>query len=237
VTQRRWYAAHRWLGIVVGLQLVAWSAGGVIFSTHAIDWVRSERGKRAASPNQIPLERVRVSPADAVRSAGIAPVHVELRTLLERPVYEVKGISDSALVDAESGVVVSPLTEAAAVAIARTDREGSPAVIAVQKIERDSPIEYRGQPLPAWCISFGDAETTHVYVDARTGVIRARRNSAWRRYDFFWMLHTMDYRGRDDFNHPLLVAFAATGLVAVLSGWALWVVRFIRRLRGAKITR
>jgi hypothetical protein len=95
----------------------------------------------------------------------------------------IDGAEDSTLVDAESGVVASPLTEAAAVAIARTDREVSPAVIAVKRIERDPPIEYRGQPLPAWCISFG----------------------------------------------PLLVAFAVTGLVAVLSGWALWVVRLLRR--------
>jgi hypothetical protein len=33
----------------------------------------------------------------------------------------------------------------------------------------------------------------------------------------------------DDFNHALLVAFAALGLVAVLSGWTPWAVRVVRR--------
>jgi hypothetical protein len=45
------------------------------------------------------------------------------------------------------------------------------------------------------------------------------------------MLHTMDYGGRDDFNHPLLIGFAALGLTAVLSGWSLWIVRLWRRAR------
>ena len=40
----------------------------------------------------------------------------------------------------------------------------------------------------------------------------------WRFYDFFWMLHIMDYRGRDNFNNPLLRAFALTGLAFALSG-------------------
>ena len=172
-----------------------------------------------------------MSPSDAARQAATQVVQIDLRTLLDRPVYDLKGSSGSTLVDAESGAVISPLDEKTAVAIARADRDGTPAVGSVERIESDPPVEYRGQPLPAWRISFADPDATHVYVDAQTGLIRARRNSAWRRYDFFWMLHTMDYRGRDDFNHALLIAFAITGLVAVLSGWTLWGVRVWRRFR------
>lgn len=109
---RRQFAVHRWLTVVVSVQLFLWSLGGLIFATHDIDWVRGEDGRNPRA---------------------------------------------NAVVDA-------------------------------------------------------------IYVAANTGRVTARRNNAWRRFDFFWMLHTMDYQGRDDFNHILLIAFAGLGLAAVISG-------------------
>jgi uncharacterized iron-regulated membrane protein len=231
VTQRTWYAIHRWLGAIVGLQLLAWSAGGVIFSTHAISWVRGERGMRKDPPPPLPFAEVRVSPELAARRVGAEIASLELRTLLGRPVYEVRGGTSTALVDARTGTVLSPIDHDLAMRIARADRSEPPAIAAVERIEAEPPIEYRGQPLPAWRVTFADSERTAIYVDARTGTIRARRNQAWRRYDWFWMLHTMDYGGRDDFNHPLLIGFAALGLTAVLSGWSLWILRLRKRAR------
>ena len=63
-----------------------------------------------------------------------------------------------------------------------------------------------------------DGQGTRVYVDAKNGAIRARRNDVWRRYDFFWMLHTMDYRGRDNFNNPLIVTIGMAALWLSISG-------------------
>lgn len=44
-----------------------------------------------------------------------------------------------------------------------------------------------------------------------------------------WSLHIMDYGQRDDFNHPLLVAFASLGVITVLSGGVVWLARLRRR--------
>ena len=56
----------------------------------------------------------------------------------------------------------------------------------------------------------------------------AVRTGAWRLKDFFWMLHTMDYRGRDDFNNPLLVTAGVAAVWVGLTG--LWLlVRVFRR--------
>lgn len=228
MSRRAWYAIHRWLGALVGIQLVAWSAGGLIFSTHPISWVRGERGMRKEAPPSLPLAEVSVSPQAAARTLGAEVTGLELRTLLGRPVYEVRGRGSTALVDATTGAVL-PVDQDLATRIARADRAGSPPLAAVAKIESAPPVEYRGLPLPAWRVAFADEDETAVYVDAKTGTIRARRNSAWRRFDWFWMLHTMDYGGRDDFNHPLLIVFAALGLAGVLSGWAAWIVRLSRR--------
>ena len=245
---RRFYAVHRWLGLVVGAQLVLWCLGGLIFATHELAWVRGEEGRNPEPAAGLDLTRVRLGPdaAAALAAAGraapepdaAAPVvdEIVLRPLLGRAVYEVRyrdGAAPAALIDAESGAVRSPLDRDAAVAIARADRAGQPEVLSAALIERDPPTEYRQGALPAWQVAIADGAGMHVYVAANTGRITARRNDAWRRFDFFWMLHTMDYRGRDDFNHPLLIVAAGAALVALASGFTLWGVRLRKRRRRA----
>jgi uncharacterized iron-regulated membrane protein len=230
---RRFYAVHRWLGLIVGVQLALWCVGGLIFATHDLAWVRGEDGRNPAHAPGLDLARVRLAPDAAVAAAGGAAAVDELvlRPLLGRAVYEIRHGDGTALVDAESGAVLSPLGRDMAIAIARADRAGQPEVLAATLIERDPPTEYREGALPAWQIALADGEGTHVYVAANTGRITARRNDAWRRFDFFWMLHTMDYRDRDDFNHPLLIASASAAAVTLASGFALWGIRLRRRWR------
>ena len=55
-------------------------------------------------------------------------------------------------------------------------------------------------------------------------MVTARRNDRWRWFDRFWMLHVMDYEGRDNFNSLLLQVVSGLGLVTVLSGFALFAV-------------
>jgi uncharacterized iron-regulated membrane protein len=235
---RRSYAAHRWLGLVIGVQLAAWCVGGLVFATHDIAWVRGEAGRARGEAPALDLARVRIAPAEAAaRLAGAGAItQVVVRPFLGRPVYEISHGDDVSLVDAETGALLSPVDRDTAIAIARADRAGSPEIREAVLLERDPPSEYREGALPAWRVVIDDGEDTHVYVAARTGRITARRNDAWRRFDFFWMLHTMDYRGRDDFNHPLLIVAAAAAVVALGSGYWLWGIRLYRRRRRQAAT-
>ena len=142
--------------------------------------------------------------------------------------YDVVWITNSS-----RGTVIK-LDPETARAIALADQAPGAQVASVHPVVSDPPSEYRGLPLPAWRVVMDDREGTSVYVDRAAGRVRARRNHAWRRHDFFWMLHTMDYRGRDDFNHPLLVVAAALGMLSSLSGLLLWSLRIRRRMRRRK---
>jgi uncharacterized iron-regulated membrane protein len=90
--------------------------------------------------------------------------------------------------------------------------------------------------LPVWQVTFNDPEGLRVYVSPTTGKVVARRNNTWRVYDFLWSLHIMDYREHEDFNHPLLIAFAAGLLVLTLTGVVLLYRRFkpISRNRSSR---
>ena len=59
-----------------------------------------------------------------------------------------------------------------------------------------------------WRVDFDDSRHTTIYVSPQTGKVVGRRNTIWRVYDFFWMLHIMDYSARDNFNNPLVVTAA-----------------------------
>ncbi len=39
-----------------------------------------------------------------------------------------------------------------------------------------------------------------------------------RLYDFLWSLHIMDYKERDNFNHPLVIVAASFAMLLTLSG-------------------
>jgi uncharacterized iron-regulated membrane protein len=98
----------------------------------------------------------------------------------------------------------------------------------------DGHHEYRQSPLPAWAVTMEHPTETTVYVAAEQGMVTKFRNNKWRTFDFLWMLHTMDYQGRDNFGNILLRLFSVIGLVTILSGFALYFISSKRFKFGKK---
>jgi uncharacterized iron-regulated membrane protein len=210
--------AHKWLGLIVGVQLILWVASGLFMTAIPIETVRGEHNIRKSNAVPLPVEGL---PALSAVLKGPA-TRAELILLNDAPVWRIdrEGQADR-LVDARTGAVLSPLDATAVMAIAKSDFAGTGGVKGVALISENPHIEYRGA-LPVWQVQFADAEATRIYVSPLTGKVVARRTSTWRVYDFLWSLHIMDYRGRDDFNHPLVVIASALGLILSLTG--LWIV-------------
>ncbi|MFV2072043.1 MAG: hypothetical protein ACC742_05245 [Thermoanaerobaculales bacterium] len=136
--------------------------------------------------------------------------------------YDNDGRRHWALADAITGRLRSPLTEDEAVALARADYLPEAPVGSVVLITDVGPgDEYRGGPLPAYRVSFDHPLGTRLYISVERGVVTARRNDRWRWFDLFWMLHVMDYVGRENFNTWWLQIAAALGVVMILSGFVL----------------
>jgi uncharacterized iron-regulated membrane protein len=210
--------AHKWLGLIVGVQVILWVASGLFMTAVPIETVRGEHNIRKAAPVVLPTDGL--PPLSAILKGEAT--RAELVLLNGAPVWRIdrEGAAHS-LLDAKTGAVLSPLDAAAALAIAKSDFSGPAEARGVVLIAQDAPIEYRAA-LPVWQVQFGDAEGTRLYVSPLTGKVVARRTNTWRIYDFLWSLHTMDYRGRDDFNHPLVVIASALALILSLTG--LWIV-------------
>jgi len=196
----------------------------------------AHRGVLAEAP-AVPIARA----IEAAEAAG-AVDHIELRGTPTGPYYVVHGQAATVRVDARSGQL-APVSRAEAELIARRDQPDSPPVRETTLIEGSPPVEYRDCEhtectLPAYRVALADPAGTVLYVDAATGDVTARRNDRWRLYDFFWSLHIMDYRAREDFNHWLIRGAGLLAVATVASGIAVLILRatrwFRRRLHGAR---
>lgn len=216
---------HRRLSYVIGLQLLAWTASGLVFTWDPIEDVRGETSLRPAAPPPPPPLADVVDVARAAQAAGVPEPAVALLawrrgrwTWSLSPHGAQPGTE--ALVDALSGEPLAAMDAGEATRLA-TGLLATPApVAAVTPIAR-AEGEYRGKPVPALRVDFDDGRGTAVYLVAASGELGAVRNDLWRRFDWLWMLHIMDYREREDFGTPWLKAAALLGLATALTGLVL----------------
>jgi Na+-transporting NADH:ubiquinone oxidoreductase subunit F len=211
---------HKWVGLAVGLQFLLWLASGMVMSMFDHHAVAGAGHRAAAGPARAwPADGLLV-PADVLAAARKPVDSVGSHWLLGVPAYRLANSEGSWLVDARTGSAL-PVSAAHALELARADyagegRAGQPQWLA------EPTLEIRKHRGPSWRVDFDDADATTVYVSASDGSILERRNTAWRLFDIAWMLHIMDYSGREDFNNSLLVMAALGGLWMAMSGiWLL----------------
>ncbi len=220
---------HTWLGLIVGAQLVIWTATGLFFASFHIIDVRGE--KLIHPPEQaggIDMSRVKLSSADALKAvAEDRPTQVTLKSLAGDPVYEVRADIGVFVVSAENGSILSPLSEETARKVATAAWAGEGALQSMELLER-APRE-SGLSGQVWAAHFTGEGHPVLYVAATNGQTGLPRTDLWRTYDFLWSLHIMDWGpARENFNTPWLVAAAVLALSTVLFGVVLLVHRFTR---------
>ena len=234
------YLFHRWIALLVSLQLLAWSISGLVFTLLDIDNVHGDWERIVTPPAAIQWDAVSLTPRDAVAAARRAGVNcdsitrVVIQDYLDRPRFVLFGDSKipRATVDAASGAVQTRITKEQAKDAALADFKPDADVATVRFLEGEAPSEYRGGPMPVYQVAMDHPKKTHLYISPVTGQVLKRRNQPWRWFDFLWMLHIMVYRERENFNHPLLTTMSVLAILTSASGLLLWWWRRPRRRRG-----
>jgi len=237
---------HRYMGVFIGIQFLLWTVGGLYFSWSTLDDIHGDHLKRPAVGFSASLSLVSPSvPLQALQQKGIDSVlSVTLIDVQNQPVYQVSyrikhsnghAMTHTQLANARTGQLRNELTQAEATALAQQrfagGRNAGPSANRPSAVERveyltstNSHHEYREKPLPAYAVTFQQPVHATVYVAAQLGTVQSIRTDPWRIFDLLWMLHTMDYEGRDDINNGLLRAFSVLGLLTITSGFALYFV-------------
>jgi uncharacterized iron-regulated membrane protein len=214
---------HKWLALLIGLQVLIWCLSGLYMVAADIDFihgdslVRNEHPQLTRTDEIIPMAQLRMQHAELTGA--------RLRALADTqwPVYELKTAGRSILIDAITGDVLSPLPEPRITQLARAYYSGAGDIVGAQLLDH-APVEIRGRPTPLWRVDFDDWLNTSFYLDPDTGALVTRRHRLWRIFDAFWMLHVMDYGyERDDMNNLLLRIVSAAGVAFGVTGvWLLF---------------
>ena len=209
---------HKWVGVLIGLQFLLWAISGTAMAL--LDMEQVAGGPSAERPVP-PLPAL--SPAWPVIQDAVGGKVEGMRTraLLDRQLLEVSGPGGTMLIDPIGG---KPVTIGAplASAIAGSAHPSGMAPKSVSKLS-EVTLAVRDHDLPIWKVDFADPVGSSYYVSGTTGELLERRNDSWRWWDFFWMLHNMDYAKRTSFNHPLIIAAGiAMAWLAVTGFWLLF---------------
>lgn len=216
---------HIWLGWLVGVPILMWTVTGLIMVWHPIEHVRGEHLRIETDQIALPAE---IAPPAALAEGDFHELRLAMQdgqaiwfaTTADGNVRRYSASDpDAALAPIDEAYVRNLMAE-------RIVGGDTPAAIE-QFSAAEAPFDFR-RPVPSWRVTLEDG--AHIYVNAQTGEIAAVRTRWWRVFDFVWGLHIMDLQTREDTSHPILILFAALGVIGSLLGCVLMFRRRKKRV-------
>jgi len=216
---------HKWLGLLIALQVILWAASGVMFAWLDHSKVGAVGSVRSVEAGVLSASLVRSEPTAWLGEYAQQDLYdVRAVSLADRWVWRVELRDRVELRAVEDGTLVK--VDEAWLRRLALDRHAGGGRLVAATLQTQPDIASRASG-PVWQAQFDDPQRTALYFAADDGHFIAARTNAWRWYDFFWMLHTMDYQSRDNFNNPLIVLIGFATLWLSISG-ALLLLRSFR---------
>jgi uncharacterized iron-regulated membrane protein len=222
---------HKWLALLVGVQVLLWTLTGVYMVVIHIDTIHGDHLVRTPAAQPYDLSGI-VSPARIV-AAQPGSAELRLQRHFDRPVWRAETPEGRALFDARTGQQLPPPTELQIHRLAQQIYTGSGKIVSV-KLLTEAPQEMQSRKPPYWQVEFEGWNRPTLYLSPATGELISRRHNLWRGFDIAWMLHIMDYDERTDVNNPLLRVATWSAFAMALTGAWLLIWAFPRRKKKKK---
>lgn len=223
--------SHRWLGIVVGLVLVAWCVSGIVLMYYGVPHLSA--GERLMRLPPLDVSSVRVTPAEALETVDGDPFRLRISMQGDRPVYRIntgRVFGQWTVVYADTGEVLEPLEATAAMnwLSAYVPEAGDLSYEAYL----DGPDLFTRLPalqthMPMHRIAIGDDAGTKYYVSASSGEAVMKSDRLGRILGFSgYILHTFFFWRQQSWWSSLLHWLSWIGLIMVLTGAVVGVWRY-----------
>jgi hypothetical protein len=252
------YLAHRWIGMLLGGMVLIWFLSGTVLAYYPWPALTESQDLTLLQPFRPGSSLVGFAAAHRIaadylaRHAVAAPM--QSSTLVagrlmrwgDGLAYQLWGERDGhymslALVDAQSGTLLSPVTPEMATASARQISGTASHVVQVDVLQRgDHYMMNRGYAyqFPAYRIRFDDSHATAVYVGIRGGtpfgvVTTLTRFTTWCGTVPHWLYFQWLLQDHEGLWTAINLFLPATGVLLALTGIILgWSQLFPRRKRG-----
>ena len=219
---------HIWLGWLIGVPLILWTASGLFMVARPIEEVRGNHLRAEQQQIAMPFENIVMfaNNGDDVTGARLIAQGDSMVWIVQ---YKTGATTRY---DAANGKLMPLLDRKAARAAADALYLPEERIETTRYFPADkAPLDLRREKA-SWQVHFADG--TNVYINALTGETLAVRTRFWRAFDFMWGLHIMDPRTREDTHHPILIGSAALALFGSILGFIMLFTR--RRRRNRRVT-
>ncbi|PTB88784.1 hypothetical protein C9927_03205 [Pseudidiomarina aestuarii] len=236
IPSSRWRVWHRWLAILVGLQMVVWSISGGYMVFFELSFIHGDHLVRDTSAPMHHTNEFK-SFADVqdlypdASSIQLTSIWLNQRS---EPVYKVNLHHNSLLLDAQTLEPVKLDSEDIRGIAENIYNLGDQPAERVQWLTENPPTELNPDLLPVWRVDFDDFGSTSLYFSPDTGDLVTKRHTFWRGFDIMWMMHIMDYEERVDIESWLLRSFIILNFVFMITG-AVLVFFTIRKPKTAEV--
>ena len=206
---------HKYLSLVISIQLLLWTISGIYFAFNKIELVRGEQYLIEQKVSKLNLKEV---------ESSFSGKNVNFIRRLDEWIIKVETDSGFSYTDLQ-GQNLDELNEEEVREVVRQSTKLIP--LMVQRIDKpEIRAEFRGRNLPIFKVATSTTDNINVYVDAFTGEVTAIRSDSWRIWDFLWGAHIIDYSERENINNFLIKILSILALLSSLSGIVLFFKTF-----------
>ena len=187
---------HKYLSLVISIQLLLWTISGIYFAFNKIELVRGEQYLIEQKVSKLNLKEV---------ESSFSGKNVNFVRRLDEWIIKVETDSGFSYTDLQ-GQNLDELNAEEVREVVRQSTNLKP--LMVQRIDKpEIRAEFRGRNLPIFKVATSTTDNINVYVDAFTGEVTAIRSDSWRIWDFLWGAHIIDYSERENINNFLIKIF------------------------------
>lgn len=209
--QKLFSLAHKYLALIIGIQIFFWVGSGLFFTIVPIEKIRG-------------TDLIKESANFALKNDDFLAINKIIGQNPNSQKIEVFANSTGSIVkiddvffDAKTGIKRENITKENAISISNSALKAPQIFTYAELIDKES-IEYKGE-IPAWKINYKNGLS--VYIGAKSGEVITRRTNLWRLYDTLWSLHIMDWKNHENFNHNFIRIVAVLAFLTVIFGIAL----------------
>ena len=206
---------HKYLSLVISIQLLLWTVSGIYFAFNKIELVRGEQYLIEQKVSKLNLKEV---------ESSFSGKNVNFVRRLDEWIIKVETDSGFSYTDLQG----QNLDELNAEEVREVVRQSTNLIpLMAQRIDKpEIRAEFRGRNLPIFKVATSTTDNINVYVDAFTGEVTAIRSDSWRIWDFLWGAHIIDYSERENINNFLIKILSILALISSLSGIVLFFKTF-----------
>jgi hypothetical protein len=206
---------HKYLSLVISIQLLLWTISGIYFAFNKIELVRGEQYLIEQNVSKLNLKEV---------ESSFSAKDVNFVRRLDEWIIKVETDSGFSYTDLQG----QNLDELNAEEVKEVVRQSTNLIpLMAQRIDKpEIRAEFRGRNLPIFKVATSTTDNINVYVDTFTGEVTAIRSDSWRIWDFLWGAHIIDYSERENINNFLIKILWILALISSLSGIVLFFKTF-----------